>query len=102
MNRIDLDMTLPDAIAAPRASQRNAATTQAEPAFLALPSTTGLEQLGQSFSVTDTSPLDPTIKIAPTIGVATGLELMGHGRVLAAGEPVRRGGSAAGVVSPSR
>jgi gamma-glutamyltranspeptidase/glutathione hydrolase len=101
MNRIDLDMTLPEAIAAPRASQRNGATTQAEPAFLALPSTTGLEQLGQSFSVTDTSPLDPTIKIAPTIGVATVLEVLAHGKVLAAGEPVRRGGSAAGVVSPS-
>jgi gamma-glutamyltranspeptidase / glutathione hydrolase len=101
INRIDLDMTLPEAIAAPRASQRNSATTQAEPAFLALPTTTGLEQLGQSFAVTDTSPLDPTIQIAPTIGVATGLELLGHGKLLAAGEPVRRGGSAAGVVSPS-
>lgn len=102
MNRIDLHMSLPDAIAAPRASQRNSATTQAEPAFLALPTTTGLEQLGQSFSVTDTSPLNPAIKIAPTIGVATALEALGHGRVLAAGERVRRGGSAAGVVSPSR
>jgi gamma-glutamyltranspeptidase / glutathione hydrolase len=102
MNRIDLHMSLPDAIAAPRASQRNSATTQAEPAFLALPTTTGLEQLGQSFSVTDTSPLNPAIKIAPTIGVATGLEVLGRGKVLAAGEPVRRGGSAAGVVSPSR
>ncbi len=102
MNRIDLHMSLPDAIAAPRASQRNSATTQAEPAFLALPTTTGLEQLGQSFSVTDTSPLNPAITIAPTIGVATGLEVLGRGEVLAAGEPVRRGGSTAGVVSPSR
>jgi gamma-glutamyltranspeptidase / glutathione hydrolase len=102
MNRIDLHMSLPDAIAAPRASQRNSATTQAEPAFLALPTTTGLEQLGQSFSVTDTSPLNPAIKIPPTIGVATGLEVLGREKVLAAGEPVRRGGSAAGVVRPSR
>ncbi len=102
VNRIDFDMTLPEAIAAPRASQRNSATTQAEPAFLALPTTPGLEALGQKFAVTDTSPLDPTIKIPPTIGVATGLELFGHGKVLAAGEPSRRGGSAAGVVSPAR
>jgi gamma-glutamyltranspeptidase/glutathione hydrolase len=32
--------------------------------------------------------------------VASGLELLGHGRVLAAGEPVPRGGGAAGVVHP--
>jgi gamma-glutamyltranspeptidase/glutathione hydrolase len=102
VNRIDFGMTLPEAIAAPRASQRNSATTQAEPAFLSLPTTPGLEALGQKFAVTDTSPLDPTIKIPPTIGVATGLELLGHGKVLAAGEPSRRGGSAAGVVSPTR
>lgn len=96
--RIDLGMSLPAAIAAPRASQRNSATTTAEPAFIALPTTPGLQQLGQSFVVSDTSPLNPAIKIAPTIGVATGLELLGDGRVLAAGEPSRRGGSAAGVV----
>jgi gamma-glutamyltranspeptidase/glutathione hydrolase len=102
VNKIDFGMTLPDAIAAPRASQRNSATTQAEPAFLALPTTPGLEKLGQTFAVTDTSPLDPTIKIPPTIGVATGLEMLRGGKVLAAGEQSRRGGSAAGVVRPSR
>jgi gamma-glutamyltranspeptidase/glutathione hydrolase len=96
--RIDRGINLPDAIAAPRASQRNSATTTAEPAFIALPTTAGLQQLGQSFAVNDTSPLNPAIKIAPTIGVATGLELLRDGRVLAAGEPSRRGGSAAGVV----
>lgn len=37
LNRLDLGMTLPQAIAAPRASQRNRTTTDAEPAFLALP-----------------------------------------------------------------
>ncbi|HWF36052.1 MAG TPA: gamma-glutamyltransferase [Solirubrobacteraceae bacterium] len=100
--RIDLGMSLPDAIAAPRASQRNSATTTAEPAFIALPTTPGLEQLGQSFAISATSPLNPAITIPPTIGVATGLELLGHGRVLAAGEPSRRGGSAAGVVWPER
>jgi gamma-glutamyltranspeptidase / glutathione hydrolase len=101
INRIDLHMSLPAAVAAPRASQRNSATTQAEPDFIAEPTTPALEQLGQTFSITDTSPLDPTIKIAPTIGVESALELFGHGRVLAAAEPVRRGGGSAGVVSPS-
>jgi gamma-glutamyltranspeptidase/glutathione hydrolase len=98
MNRIDLGMTLPDAIAAPRASQRNSATTQAEPDFIALPTTPGLEALGQKFAVTNTSPLDPSIKIPPTIGVATGLEALPNGQWLAAAEPTRRGGGSAGVV----
>ena len=35
VNSIDFRMSLPDALAAPRASQRNSATTDAEPAFLA-------------------------------------------------------------------
>ena len=99
VNRIDFGMTLPDAIAAPRASQRNSATTQAEPDFIALPTTPGLEALGQQFAISDTSPLDPSIQIPPTIGAATGLEFLGHGQVLAAGEPTRRGGSSAAVVS---
>jgi gamma-glutamyltranspeptidase / glutathione hydrolase len=100
-DRLDLGMSLPKAIAAPRASQRNTPTTQAEPAFIALPTTPALDQLGQSFVVKDTSPLDPTIKIAPTISVATALEFLGGGRVLAAAEPVRRGGGAAGAVRPN-
>jgi hypothetical protein len=86
INRIDFGMSLPDAIAAPRASQRNSTTRQAEPDFIALPTTPGLEALGQQFAVTTMSPLDPSIQIPPTIGAATGLEFLGHGEVLAAGE----------------
>jgi gamma-glutamyltranspeptidase/glutathione hydrolase len=93
-------MSLPQAIAAPRASQRNSATTQAEPAFLAQPTTAGLQALGQKFVINSTSPLDPTIQIAPTIGTASGLELLRGGRVVAAAEPSRRGGGSAGVISP--
>jgi gamma-glutamyltranspeptidase/glutathione hydrolase len=89
-------------MAAPRVSQRNSATTQAEPAFLAQPTTPALEQLGQSFAVSDTSPLNPDIKIPPTIGVASGLELFRGGRLEAAAEPTRRGGGSAGVVRPGR
>jgi gamma-glutamyltranspeptidase/glutathione hydrolase len=102
INRIDLGMSLPEAIAAPRISQRNSSTTQAEPAFLATPEAAGLTQLGQSFAVVDTSPLDPSITIPPTIGTAAGLEFRGHGTVVAAGEPTRRGGTVAGVVHPAR
>ena len=101
LNRIDFGMNLEDAIAAPRATQRNSATSTAEPAFIALPTTAGLQALGQKFAISDTSPLDPTIKIAPTIGVASGIEFRPGGRVIAAGEPSRRGGSAAAVVFPT-
>jgi gamma-glutamyltranspeptidase/glutathione hydrolase len=101
LNRIDFGMSLPQAIAAPRASQRNGAVTQAEPAFIAAPTTPGLEALGQSFAIVDTSPLDPSITISPDIGAASGLEFLGHGQVLAAAEPVRRGGGSAGVIDPS-
>jgi gamma-glutamyltranspeptidase/glutathione hydrolase len=102
VNRIDFGMTLPDAIAAPRASQRNTPTTQAEPAFLAASTTRDLQALGHKFTINDTSSLDPTIKISPDIGIASGLEFLPDGTVLAAGEPARRGGSAAGVVFPTR
>ena len=101
LNRIDFGMTLPQAIAAPRASQRNRTTTQAEPAFIALPTTPGLQALGQSFAIADTSPLNPAIKISPDIGAASGLEFLSDGRILAAAEPVRRGGGDAQVVTPA-
>jgi gamma-glutamyltranspeptidase / glutathione hydrolase len=102
VNRIDFGMSLADAITAPRASPRDTATIQAEPAFIAASTTPGLQALGHKFAISDTSPLDPTIKISPEIGVASGLEFLPGGTVLAAGEPTRNGGSAAGVVRPTR
>jgi gamma-glutamyltranspeptidase/glutathione hydrolase len=102
VNRIDRGMSLPAAIAAPRAAQRNSKTTQAEPAFLALPTTPGLESLGQTFSVSTTSSLNPSITIPPTIGTATGLEFLRGHELVAAAEPTRRGGGAAGVLDPPR
>lgn len=103
VDKIDFGMSLPQAIWAPRASQRNSATTQVEPAFLKLSTTPGLEKLGQKFAIHDTSPLDPSITIPPTIGVADGVQFLGHGRLLAAGERGnRRGGSAAAVLRPTR
>ncbi|WP_055587472.1 gamma-glutamyltransferase, partial [Peterkaempfera griseoplana] len=90
LGRIDRGLTLEQAIAAPRASQRNAAATGAEPAFLALPERAKLEAIGHVF--TD----------AGEIGAATGVERLPDGRWLAAAEPVRRGGGAAAVVVPSR
>ena len=86
LNRLDFGQSLPDAIAAPRASQRNGQTTQAEPVFLALPQAPVLTALGHVFASTS------------EIGAATGIEFLGDGRLLAAAEPVRRGGGSAGVL----
>jgi gamma-glutamyltranspeptidase/glutathione hydrolase len=87
-DRLDEGMTLADAIADPRASQRNTPTTSAEPAFLASPLATLLAARGQVFTN------------GGEIGAATGIEFLGGGRLLAAAEPVRRGGGSAMVVSP--
>lgn len=86
VNRLDLGMDLPEAIAAPRATQRNTAAVQAEPGF----PREGLTALGHVF--TDN----------PEIGAATGIELGRRGTMTAVAEPTRRGGGSAGVVWPKR
>lgn len=95
-NRLDMGMSLPDAIAAPRASQRNNANTEAEPAFLDSPERPALEKLGQRFVLAP-----PDFNPAPEIGAATGLEFLGNGNIEAAAEPSRRGGGSAMVVTPA-
>ena len=87
LNRLDLGMTLPEAVAAPRASQRNTASVQAEAAF----PQSGLFALGHRF----TAPPAPG-----EIGAATAIEFLGGGGMLAVAEPVRRGGGSAAVVDP--
>jgi gamma-glutamyltranspeptidase / glutathione hydrolase len=83
IDRVDLGLTLPQAIADPRASQRNAVNTGAEPAFLLTPERSALEARGHRFVN------------AGEIGAATGIEFLAGGGVLAAAEPVRRGGGSA-------
>jgi gamma-glutamyltranspeptidase/glutathione hydrolase len=87
VNRLDFGMSLPEAIAAPRLSQRNAATTQTEAAFLGTPEAAALQARGQAFTVSTGT--------AAEIGAATGIEFLGKGAALAAAEPVRRGGGSA-------
>ena len=89
VDRLDLGLTLPQAIADPRLSQRNTTTTQAEPAFLTTPEAVALRARGHVFSTN------------PEIGAATGVEFLDDGRLLAAAEPTRRGGGSAMVVTPS-
>ena len=84
------DCIASQAIARPRATNRNTATTTAEPAFINSPE--GQALLGYGHAYTSTS----------EIGAATGIEFLGGGRTLAAAEPVRRGGGSALVVRPSR
>jgi gamma-glutamyltranspeptidase/glutathione hydrolase len=90
VGKLDRDLPLVKAIAAPRASQRNSVSTQAEVGFLATPEAGALEALGHRFTST------------AEIGSVTGVELLRDGRWRAAAEPTRRGGGAARVVFPTR
>ena len=89
VDRLDQGLTLPQAIADPRASQRNGVNTSAEPAFLSLPERAALEARGHHFVN------------GGEIGAATGIEFLPAGGVLAAAEPVRRGTGSAMVEVPS-
>ncbi|MDX3517248.1 gamma-glutamyltransferase [Streptomyces scabiei] len=85
---LDRGLPLVDAIAAPRASQRNQTTTELEPGLWNSPLRTQLEALGHGF------------RQNPEIGAATAVQRLSDGRWLAAAETVRRGGGAAMVVHP--
>lgn len=87
--RLDRGMSLVDAIAEPRASQRNSASTDAEPGFLAQPEADKLRGIGHEFET------------SAEIGAATGVERLPDGRWVAAAEPQRRGGGSAEVVVPA-
>jgi gamma-glutamyltranspeptidase/glutathione hydrolase len=98
VNEVDFRQSLPDALAAPRASQRNAAPpedapvgtlekTEAEPAFIVADSGP-LEDRGHYFT-----------EVAE-IGAATGIRFLRGGSQQAVAEPTRRGGGSAMVVEP--
>ncbi|MBQ0885393.1 gamma-glutamyltransferase [Streptomyces sp. RM72] len=87
---LDRGLPLVDAIAAPRASQRNAAQTELEPGLYDSGVRAELEALGHSF------------KPNPEIGAATAVQRLANGKWLAAAETVRRGGGSAMVVEPVR
>ncbi|GGS79978.1 gamma-glutamyltranspeptidase [Planobispora rosea] len=89
VNRWELGMSLPEALAAPRATQRNTAQTQAEQGFL---DRYGAELTARGHSFT----------LNPEIGAATAVEFLGRGRLQAVAEPSRRGGGSALVVVPAR
>ncbi|HEY3562600.1 MAG TPA: gamma-glutamyltransferase [Kribbella sp.] len=95
-NRLDRGMTLPQAIAAPRASQRNTASVTAEQAFIDRYGA-ALGAYGHTFT-----PAGAPSTSAAEIGAVAALEFLPGGAILAAAEPTRRGGGAAGTVWPSK
>ncbi|MDQ6875971.1 MAG: gamma-glutamyltransferase [Actinomycetota bacterium] len=94
INRVDFNMSLEQAIVAPRASQRNRSTTDVEPAFAAQRYASVLTNTyGEDLAVIGPPSYDP-----PVIGFVNALEFLGGNRVEAATEPSRLGGGAAMVV----
>ena len=94
INRLDAGMTLEQAIAAPRAAQRNTPTVTAEPGFI---DTYGpaLAPYGH-----DLVPSGDAFSSAAEIGAATAIEIGPDGKLTAVAEPTRRGGGSALVVKP--
>ncbi|MCW2791528.1 MAG: ggt [Nocardioides sp.] len=94
-NRIDRGMTIPDALAAPRAQQSNATMrTLAEPEFIDLYGAM-LRPYGQRFT-----PSGDSFTSASEIGAATAVEFGPGGLLTAVAEPKRRGGGSARVLHP--
>jgi gamma-glutamyltranspeptidase/glutathione hydrolase len=89
VNRFEREMSLPDAIADPRVSERNSAASEAEVRFISSPVGKALIDAGHQ------------LKAIEELGAATGIDFKRRGRMEAAAEPVRRGGGSAMVVTPS-
>ena len=93
VNRLDLGMTLAQAIAAPRAAPPNTTPVKAEQGYLDLYGA-ALTALGHTLT-----PVGAPGTSAAEIGAATAIEFGPGGLLTAAAEPTRRGGGAATVVN---
>jgi gamma-glutamyltranspeptidase/glutathione hydrolase len=89
INRIDLGMTIQEAIAAPRVAPQNSARPVAEQAFV---DSYGTALAGYGHTLTPT---------ANAIGAATAIEIGPGGLLTAVAEPARLGGGSARVVRPA-
>lgn len=94
VNRIDLGMDISQAIAAPRASQRNTAAVTAEPEFIDAHGA-ALEAFGHKLTAAGDS-FTPQAEI----GAVEAVEIAADGTLTAAAEPSRRGGGSAMVLEP--
>ena len=89
VNHLDLGLSLPEAIAAPRLSSRNGAGSQAEPGIHDTALGDALRARGHRLDAVD------------YLGNVTGVAFLPDGRVQAAAEPVRARGGSAFVVRPA-
>lgn len=88
VNLMDFGMSLEEAIATPRISQRNGGVTQVDSGF-------ETSEIGQGLSA-----LGHVLEPIPEIGAATGIILNPDGTIVAVAEPKRRGGGVAMTVMP--
>ncbi|EDX86959.1 gamma-glutamyltransferase [Synechococcus sp. PCC 7335] len=86
VNLVDFRMSLAEAIAAPRLSQRNQGITLVDQNFAETETGQALVESGYQLDATE------------EIGAATGIVLLPDGTILAAAEPTRRGGGSAQVL----
>ncbi|MGD0602954.1 MAG: gamma-glutamyltransferase family protein [Streptosporangiaceae bacterium] len=98
LNHVDFGMSLPAALAAPRVSQTNSATSLAEPAFY---DSALAHQLTSQFGEKFTEATGPILPLDYYPGDATAVQILGRGRVETIAEPVRLGGGSALVVNPA-
>jgi gamma-glutamyltranspeptidase/glutathione hydrolase len=98
MNHVDFGMSLPAALAAPRVSNTNSATSLAEPAFY---NSALARQLTSQFGEKFTLATGPILPLDNYPGDATAVAILGRGLVESIAEPVRLGGGSALVVHPS-
>lgn len=94
VERFDRGRSIAEAVAAPRASQRNTAAVTAEPGFIDAYGPL-LEAYGHELA-----PAGDALTSAAEIGAAAAIEIGPGGLLTAAAEPTRRGGGSAGVVRP--
>ncbi len=95
-NHLDRGMPIDEALAAPRATQRNTADVIAEPEFIQTYGP-GLEAYGHTLV-----PSGDSFTSAAEIGAATAVQIGPDGLLTAVAEPQRRGGGSALVLKPVR
>jgi gamma-glutamyltranspeptidase/glutathione hydrolase len=99
VNRLDFKEPIGHAIALPRVVERNTSRGQAERAFIE--SQEGRDLVGVYGHTPFQTPDDTTtLGATPEIGATTAIEFRGKRTLIAAAEPVRRGGGSAEVVRP--
>ena len=98
VNHVDFGLSLPAALAAPRVSQTNSATSLAEPDFY---NSALAQQLTSEFGEKFSLATGPILPLDNYPGDATALQVLGPDHYEAIAEPVRLGGGSALVVDPS-